>query len=331
MDIIKAFFEGCRLGRKQTCRNLTVFPLLGPFDLSLDYIVLEAALAEGLIEIRELDAAGSVPELRLINRGERAVLIVEGEELVGAKQNRVVNTTILVAAGTGLVIPVSCVEQGRWHYRSESFSSGDKMMHFSLRRAAQDSVRYSLAQGAGYRSDQGRVWDAVAEMADKLDVESPTMAAAEVFEHCDDRLSSYVDGFVPVDRQVGALFAIDGVVLGLEAFGSPDTFGRFFAKLVKSYALDAIGGGSTPETDKRAPTDRARRFLASAAGAKSEAHRSVGLGETISIDSRILSGAALTHEDRVLHVSAFRKAAGGGACERVGYQSFSRRRQRLFE
>jgi hypothetical protein len=85
------------------------------------------------------------------------VLIVEGEELMGAKQNRVVNVTILVAAGAELVIPVSCVEQGRWHYRSEKFSSGARMMHSSLRRAAQEGMHFIFDRGDGYRSDQGRV------------------------------------------------------------------------------------------------------------------------------------------------------------------------------
>jgi len=37
-----------------------------------------------------------VPELLVINQGERAVLLVDGEELVGAKQNRVLNTSVLV-------------------------------------------------------------------------------------------------------------------------------------------------------------------------------------------------------------------------------------------
>ncbi len=82
-----------------------------------------------------MDAAGSVPDLRVINRAEKMVLILDGEELVGAKQNRIVNTTILVAAQSTLVIPVSCVEQGRWSYRTLSFESQDRMLGSELRAA----------------------------------------------------------------------------------------------------------------------------------------------------------------------------------------------------
>jgi len=167
MHAIGTFLEGCRLARRQTVRNLTVFPLLGTEAPAPDYLLLEAALAEGRVEIRELDLAGSVPELRLVNRAERPVLVVEGEELVGAKQNRVVNTTILVAAGSELVIPVSCVEQGRWGYRSDAFSSGEKMMHFSLRRDTQDSMLCCLKRDGSFRSDQGRVWDNIAISASR--------------------------------------------------------------------------------------------------------------------------------------------------------------------
>ena len=55
----------------------------------------------------------------MVNRGPKPTLIIDGEELVGAKQNRVVNLTILVAAESELIIPVSCVEAGRWRAKSE--------------------------------------------------------------------------------------------------------------------------------------------------------------------------------------------------------------------
>jgi hypothetical protein len=61
---------------------------------------------------------GDVPTLRLTSAADRPVLLLDGEELIGAKQNRVLNTTVLVAAHSRLTIPVSCVEQGRWAYKS---------------------------------------------------------------------------------------------------------------------------------------------------------------------------------------------------------------------
>jgi len=61
-----------------------------------------------------------VPNLAVDNKGERFVLFVEGQELRGAKQNRVLNASVLIAAHTKTVIPVSCVEQGRWRYVSKA-------------------------------------------------------------------------------------------------------------------------------------------------------------------------------------------------------------------
>lgn len=137
---VRSFLESLKLGRRQSHENLTIFPLMAPQNGAPDYLTLEEALAEGCMRITELSEGGSVPELRLFNDSPRAVLIVEGEELSGAKQNRVVNATFLVPGKTQLVIPVSCVEQGRWSYKGRTFHSGGKVMHASLRRAHQRAV-----------------------------------------------------------------------------------------------------------------------------------------------------------------------------------------------
>ena len=62
-----------------------------------------------------------MPELMVENKGDMRVLFIEGEELVGAKQNRILNTSILVPAKSKTKIPVSCVERGRWRYHSPMF------------------------------------------------------------------------------------------------------------------------------------------------------------------------------------------------------------------
>jgi hypothetical protein len=93
---------------------------------------LDAALTGGAIRITEITEAGHVPEIRVRNDAERPVLIIDGEELVGAKQNRTVNISILVAAHADLHVPVTCVAAGRWRARSNAFA-GDTVI---WRRAA---------------------------------------------------------------------------------------------------------------------------------------------------------------------------------------------------
>lgn len=309
MKTIASFLEAGKLARKQSHKNLTLFPLLAPDEIMPDYLTLEQALEQDLVEISELDQAGSVPELRLINKGNKKVLIIEGEELVGAKQNRIVNATFLVAANTKTVIPVSCVEQGRWQYASDQFESGNKMMHASLRRSHQTRVRESLKQGRGYESNQGEIWNDISDKLDRMKVAAPTRAMADAYDRYAGKLSDYMEKFTLIECQVGAVFAIDGQVLGLESFGCTDTFGRFFEKIVKSYALDALDKRKSSKPISVAP-DAARRFMKSTAAGNMERHPPLGLGEAVTIASRVVSGAALTEKSRVIHLSAFRKVKG---------------------
>jgi len=87
--------EDIVMGRAKRYRDITVFPLHRAVTPRLDYVALDEALDRKLVEVTEVDAAGSVPDLLVKNCGKRSVLIIDGEEVVGAKQNRVVNASIL--------------------------------------------------------------------------------------------------------------------------------------------------------------------------------------------------------------------------------------------
>src|SRR4051794_2462573 len=107
MNNLSSFFADISLGPAATAGDLTVFPLLSGLSREPRYDTLAHAVTGGRARVTETSAAGSVPELRVVNDGAVPILIVDGEELVGAKQNRIVNLTILVAAHTSLTIPVS--------------------------------------------------------------------------------------------------------------------------------------------------------------------------------------------------------------------------------
>jgi len=113
-------------------RGIVIAPLFPRQDPVAAYLTLDEALTIGL-RIRETSASGSVPELLVEPLAER-VLLHDGEELVGARQNRILNVSVLVEAKTAVTIPVSCVEQGRWRDVSMAFSSGSHISHAELRR-----------------------------------------------------------------------------------------------------------------------------------------------------------------------------------------------------
>ncbi len=125
---------------------LAVIPLLAPNLDNPDWLTLDDLTppsprwGEGRVRgetararVTEVSEAGSVPFLKVANGANPPLLLLDGEELIGAKQNRILNTTVLVAAHTDVTILVSCVEQGRWGYRGRQFRPGDASLYASLR------------------------------------------------------------------------------------------------------------------------------------------------------------------------------------------------------
>ncbi len=327
--VIHNYLDGLKMGRKQSYRNLALFPLLFTYSLELDYLLLDEALAEGLIEVVEVDKEGSVPELKVINRSSRMVLILDGEELVGAKQNRIINTTIMIQANSTTIVPVSCVEQGRWSYDSPQFHSSERMMSSALRAMKAEQVSYSVRASGEFRADQCAIWDGIAEKASRRGAESPSMAMSGIYEKDMPSIRQYMRHFRPVDSQAGAVFMIDGKVVGMDSFGNPDSFSKVFNKLVKSYALDAVDWYD-PEKEHKALKSDATRFLKAAHAAQIESRPSVGLGTDIRLESSKITGFALALEDRILHLCIFARTNSRSRKERLsGMARYNQRKRNI--
>ena len=303
-ESIKTYLEQAKIGRSQCCKNLTVFPLLSDYSVGLDFLLLDEALACGALAVEEVSKAGSVPELKVVNNSLQKVLILDGEELVGAKQNRIVNTSILVGAMSELVIPVSCVEQGRWSYDSPRFGSRERVLSPSIRAMKADQVQLSLKAAGEYRSDQGVIWDEIAEKAARRGAESPSMAMSAIYDKEMPTIEEYVREFSLVDSQVGAIFAINGQVVGLDSLGKAESLARVFKKLLASYVLDALDWHE-PEKETKALKSGVTQFLKDCQAGATEAHPGVGLGTDHRISSKKTTGFALTLDDQLLHLCIF--------------------------
>ena len=312
MDPIANTLDTLTVGEALIHKNLALFPLIGTHDSLFDYVTLDEALASGGARVTEVSSGGSVPELAFANEGEIAVFLLDGEELVGAKQNRILNLSILVAPKSTVAIPVSCVEAGRWAYSSDRFSSS-RHAHFNRGRASKAASVSAAMRESGTRfSNQSEVWADVDARSADLGVHSPTAAMSDVFASHETDLETFVEHIQPGTDHAGAVFCIGGDIAGMDLFDKPDTFAKLAAKLVRSYGLDAIDrDAETPPT-----REKINDFLGQVGSAKPDVHRAVGMGQDLRISVSDLSGGALELDRTVIHLCAFPKAQEGNASSR---------------
>src|SRR5208283_4294080 len=238
---VKDFLSQIKVGAKQSHKNMTLYCLLSAQEARVDFLTLDEALDTEALVITEVNEGGSVSELKVANNSDQKVLLLDGEELVGAKQNRVLNVTILIAPQSETVIPVSCVEQGRWSYRSKQFGSESRAMSAKLKKRKSETVNMNLRRGQDFRSDQGVVWEEIENKYARMAAEpSRTMAMADLYEFHKDSTNEYLKAFHPVDNQAGMLVFIDGELAGIELLGRFHAFRQTHSKLVTSYVMDAL-------------------------------------------------------------------------------------------
>jgi len=172
--------------------------------------------------------------------------------IAGARQNRILNTTILVPARTRLEILVACVEQERWG-RSLGAMAPAEALYPAARRAKAEAVTRSIRLAGTYDADQSGILDA--------------------YRQRDADLEAYARAFAWKEGQAGVICGIGGAIVCADLFDHPETLRRLNPRLVRSYALDALG---TEKGD--VDSTAGRRFLEAAARATMTVHPAAGLG-----------------------------------------------------
>ena len=310
-----------RLGERTVQGPLAVFPLFtdrdAPQPARPHYVTLREALAVGMVTVTEVSEGGSVPELRLVNKGDRRVLVLDGEELRGAKQNRVLNTTILVSRYSTLVVPVSCTEAGRWSYASPQFAESEIVAERRVRFAMRETTQASLAAGAGHRTDQGRVWHEVDAMHARQGTHSPTSAMRDSYAHKKQDLDAFIAAFPLQDHQKGVLVLHGGRVVGLDYVSRSRQYAELHEKLLRSYAFEALVSNGEP--GERAV---AEAFLGRIAALAGRRFKSPGLGWDVRFQGTGVLGSALVYRGSAVHAAFFDVGADG-----AGDPGDERRRQ----
>jgi hypothetical protein len=290
-----------RVGDPIRHEALAIFPLFSAPAGDVEYLLSDEAIRAGSVTVEEVSEGGSVPNLLVTNQGDSRVLFLEGEELRGAKQNRVLNTSVLVAAHSTTPIPVSCVEQGRWRYRTKHFDSGDSHSSSKLRLILKKSAYLSLKAGHGYTSDQMQVWSEVGRQMGALGSSSETAAMADTYESYRGRLDEFREGLKYVEGATGLAVAVGTKVVALDLFDKPSTCAKVWDRLLSGVVMDALEAGPADQVAQRIDVEG---LLARLGDGAWEPAPAVGEGQEFRFDADTETHAsALVCAGSVLHGS----------------------------
>lgn len=235
------------------------------------------------------EGGAQVNQLVLINRGAKPLVLLAGEVLTGGKQDRIIAKDRIVApGGEPLPLDVFCVERGRWAGASSQFAASKLMAHPSVREKAavdqkQHEVWAAVRSGSTHRSADaagasapaaapviseralGRVIADEAHSESYARVYQASRVGQSVEAFADElarRFARATSGLKP-ERVVGVVVAYGGEVAWADLFATPALFERYWPKLLRSYAVEAL---ARPRSIERATLDDAREFLQPLAG-----------------------------------------------------------------
>jgi hypothetical protein len=276
--------------------NISVFPVVASYGQDTSaFLTLEEGLATGEVLIRErgseemvrgrdgrpvsiLQTTGaSVNQLVLVNRSKRPLLLLAGELVSGGKQDRVIGKDRIVPVGAPpLPLDVFCVEHGRWTGSSQ-FAAAPTIVHPSVRERAavdqqQTEVWNAVRSGTTVQPDSAapapmiserRLQSAIAGNA-RTEAYEKIYQSAAVGVSIDDfvagvqrRFASATSG-LKGERVVGVVVAYGGEIAWSDIFASGDLFDRYWHKLLRSYAVEAL---ARPTVRAVASRENAGEFL----------------------------------------------------------------------
>jgi hypothetical protein len=273
-----------------------------PFD-TLEYISMENAMKTGSIEVTESSEQGSVNQLSVNNRSKFFIFMMDGDIIAGAKQNRVLNTSVFLAPHSTTKLPVSCVEQGRWRYKSLKFESTDYVAPAKLRKAKSETVTQNLKAHKSFLADQSEVWGLVEAYDTSFRVNSVSKNLSDVFDRQQPSNEKYLQTFSANKEATGIAIFINKELKGVDVFNRTDIFEEYFPKIIKGATLDLFNtktpGQITIEEASAKTLDLLNRFHAT----RPELHDGVAAGQEKRFNTKELSGFELDYNGDLIHLS----------------------------
>jgi len=154
-------------------------------------------------------------------------------------------------------------------------------------------------------SDQGKVWGEVSRKLHFMGSPSSSDAMQDLYRTYDAKLKN-LEGKISFPAGCnGAVFVVDGRIVGSDLFDKADTLHKLWPKLIRSCSIDAL---ERPTENARSLTEEeVLRWLESGASATQEPFPSPGMGLDVRIEGEDVIGASLVIEEHPVHMELFRR------------------------
>ena len=282
--------------------NITTFFLSSIEKNNNKYLSFSEAIAKNQVQISEVNKEGLLTKLSVSNKSSDNIIILNGELIIGTqiRQDRIVDSTVLIPGYATVLINTFCGEQYRWSPRLSNKISTSESLYFSSGRAN------NAADINNKLRKQCRIWSEISEKISDFNVKSFTNSVDQIYKKKKVNVEEIVNFFKIPSEAVGVVLGINNQLVNIDIFSNNCMLQIYLPKIIRSIALDSFKKISKKSYLKK---KNVHRFLRQIHQANKQKRKVVEgtLGEELQFNSESVAGSILYHKEQTVHFSAFVK------------------------
>ena len=282
--------------------NITTFFLSSIEKNNNKYLSFSEAIAKNQVQISEVNKEGLLTKLSVSNKSSDNIIILNGELIIGTqiRQDRIVDSTVLIPGYATVLINTFCGEQYRWSPRLSNTISTSESLYFSSGRAN------NAADINTKLSKQCRIWSEISEKISDFNVKSFTNSVDQIYKKKKVNVEEIVNFFKIPSEAVGVALGINNQLVNIDIFSNNCMLQIYLPKIIRSIALDSFKKISKKSYLKKKDVHRFLRQIHQANKQKRQVVEGA-LGEELQFNSESVAGSILYHKEQTVHFSAFVK------------------------
>ena len=282
--------------------NITAFFLSSIEKNNNKYLSFSEAIAKNQVQISEVNKEGLLTKLSVSNKSSDNIIILNGELIIGTqiRQDRIVDSTVLIPGYATVLINTFCGEQYRWSPRLSNKISTSESLYFSSGRAN------NAADINTKLSKQCRIWSEISEKISDFNVKSFTNSVDQIYKKKKVNVEEIVNFFKIPSEAVGVALGINNQLVNIDIFSNNCMLQIYLPKIIRSIALDSFKKINKKSYLKKKEVHRFLRQIHQANKQKRKVVEGT-LGEELQFNSESVAGSILYHKEQTVHFSAFVK------------------------